>query len=338
MGSVQQAYPPGIHVPCLTWFKSNPTQSIDWEVQERHLEFLVRSGLHGIVIAGTNGEAATLTSDEKSKLLRLTRSTAQKLGRPNLPITCGTFGGCTQAIIEDTKLAAEAGADYALVLVPSYFHFALDAAAIIGFFQEVASASPIPIMIYNFPGVASGLNVTSEMLETLGEHPNMAAVKLTCGSIASVARSAAKFGRALDDSPAFVALAGQSDWLVPCLSVGGAGCITGLANLYPKVSNQKRILSLRSLTSRLQTCVELFNLHTAGKTAEAEQLQLQVAVAEWGFAKGGINGTKWVVAKYLGYPEESSWCRRPYPKFVDEEKRTWITKQVKGVEKVENGL
>ncbi|CAL5873381.1 uncharacterized protein PFLUO_LOCUS7659 [Penicillium psychrofluorescens] len=320
MGSVQEVYPPGIHVPCLTWFKSDPIQSIDWEVQERHLEFLVRSDLHGIVIAGTNGEAATLTSGEKSKLLRLTRSTAQKLGCPNLPITCGTFGGCTQAIIEDTKLAAEAGADYALVLVPSYFHFALDEAAIIGFFQEVASASPIPIMIYNFPGVASGLNVTSEMLETLGEHPNIAAVKLTCGSIASVARSAAKFGRALDDSPAFVALAGQSDWLVPCLSVGGAGSITGLANLYPK------------------TCVKLFNLYNAGNTAEAEQLQLQVAVAEWGFAKGGINGTKWVVAKYLGYPEESSWCRRPYPKFVDEEKRTWVKKQVKGAEKIENGL
>ncbi|KAJ5309954.1 uncharacterized protein N7443_002415 [Penicillium atrosanguineum] len=320
MGSVQQAYPPGIHVPCLTWFRPDATQSIDWEVQELHVEFLVRSGLHGIVIAGTNGEAATLTPEEKTKLLRLTRSTAQKLGQPNLPITCGTFGGCTQAIIEDTKLAFKAGADYALVLVPSYFHFAMDTAAIVGFFQEVASASPIPIVIYNFPSVAAGLNVTSEMLEVLGEHPNIAAVKLTCGSIASVARSAAKFGRALDDNPAFVALAGQSDWLVPCLGVGGAGCITGLANLYPK------------------TCVELFNLYNAGITAEAEQLQLQVAVAEWGFAKGGINGTKWVVAKNLGYSEESSWCRRPYPKFLNEEKRAWITKQVKGVEKVEKGL
>ncbi|KAJ5267038.1 hypothetical protein N7478_009846 [Penicillium angulare] len=320
MGSVQDPYPPGIHVPCLTWFKPDATQSIDWELQERHLEFLVQSGLHGIVIAGTNGEAATLTPEEKSKLVRLTRSTAQKLGRGGLPITCGTFGGGTQAIIEDTKLAAAAGADYALVLVPSYFHFALDADAIVGFFQEVASASPIPVMIYNFPGVAAGLNVNSEMLETLGEHPNIVAVKLTCGTIASVARTAAKFGRALDEEPSFVALAGQSDWLVPALSVGGAGAITGLANLYPK------------------TCIEIFNLYNSSLTAEAEQLQLQLAVAEWGFGKGGINGTKWVVAKSLGYPEESSWCRRPYPKFLDEEKRSWITKQVKGLEVVEKKL
>ena len=241
MGSIQSPYPPGIHVPCLTWFKPGATQSIDWGLQEKHLEFLVRSGLHGIVIAGTNGEAATLNPDEKSKLLRLARSAASKFGRPSLPITCGTFGGSTQAIIEDTKLAAVSGADYALVLVPSYFHFALDAAAIVGFFQEVASASPIPIIIYNFPGVAAGLNVNSEMLEVLGEHPNIVAVKLTCGTIASVARSAAKFGRALSGDPSFVALAGQSDWLIPCLSVGGAGSITGLANLYPKVSKPRLI-------------------------------------------------------------------------------------------------
>lgn len=241
IGSIHSPYPPGIHVPSLTWFKPGSTQSIDWALQEKHIDFLVRSGLHGIVIAGTNGEAATLTPDEKSKLVRLTRSTAQRFGRPNMPITCGTFGGSTQAIIDDAKLAASAGANYALVLVPSYFHFALDSAAIVAFFEEVASASPIPVMIYNFPGVAAGLNVNSEMLETLGEHPNIVAVKLTCGTIASVARSAAKFGRALDEGPAFVALAGQSDWLVPCLSVGGAGAITGLANLYPKVCRSNMI-------------------------------------------------------------------------------------------------
>lgn len=88
----------------------------------------------------------------------------------------------------------------------------------------------------------------------------------------------------------------------------------------------------------IQTCIELYNLYNSGEIAKAEQLQLQLAVVEWGFGKGGINGTKWVVAKYLDYPEESSWCRRPYPKFLDEEKRVWIAKQVKGLEKVENSL
>jgi 4-hydroxy-2-oxoglutarate aldolase len=100
----------------------------------------------------------------------------------------------------------QAGADFALVLVPSYFHFALDQTAIISFFEEVADASPLPICIYNFPNVVAGLDVNSEMLAKLGNHPNIVAVKLTCGGIAKVARVAAEF-----QPETFTALAGQSD-------------------------------------------------------------------------------------------------------------------------------
>lgn len=50
---------------------------------------------------------------------------------------------------------------------------------------------------------------------------------------------------------------------------------------------------------------------------------------EWGFGKGGINGTKWVVASLLGYPTEKAHCRRPYPQFVDEKKQAWIAETVR---------
>lgn len=254
-----------------------------------------------VVIAGTNGEAVTLSTEEKTKLLRLTRDVAVKAGRPNLPITMGCGGGCTRDVIAETKQAKDAGADYALVLVPSYFHFAMSSDAIVAFFEELADASPIPIVIYNFPGVAAGLDVNSEMLERLGKHTNIVGVKLTCGGIAKVARVRAQF-----EPSQFVALAGQSDWLVPALSVGGQGVITGVANLYPKA------------------CAQIYDLYVAGKTREAEAAQLELAKMEWGFGKGGINGTKWVVAKILGYPEESCHCRRPYPKYSDAEKQKWI--------------
>ena len=45
---------------------------------------------------------------------------------------------------------------------------------------------------------------------------------------------------------------------------------------------------------------------------------------EWGFAKGGINGTKWVVAQLLGYPTESCHCRKPYPQYTDAKKQSWM--------------
>lgn len=225
----------------------------------------------------------------------------------------------------------EAGADFALILVPSYFHFAIDQAAIISFFEEVADASPLPVCIYNFPNVVAGLDVNSEALSKLGNHPNIVAVKLTCGGIAKVARVAAEYPR-----ETFVAVAGQSDCecsatmartslilftgLIPCLSVGGGGCITGLANLFPK------------------TCMQLFNLGSEGKREEAERLQLQLASAEWAFAKGGINGCKWIVAKRLVYPMTSAACRRPYPLYEDSEKQEWMDRTVEPLAKVETRL
>lgn len=94
----------------------------------------------------------------------------------------------------------------------------------------MASASPIPVVIYNFPGVVAGLDVNSDMLSRLGKHPNIVGVKLTCGGIAKVARVRSQF-----QPEEFCALAGQSDWLVPAMAVGSTGAITGVANLYPKV-------------------------------------------------------------------------------------------------------
>lgn len=268
-----------------------------------------------MVIAGTNGEAVTLSTEEKTNLVKMTREVAVALGRPEFPITMGTSGQTTQQVIAETHRAKEAGADFALVLVPSYFHFAMNEDAIVGFFEELADASPLPILIYNFPGVVAGLDVNSDMLERLGRHANIVGVKLTCGGIAKVARVRARY-----EPEEFCALAGQSDWLVPALSVGSTGVITGVANLYPKV------------------CIEIYNLFKAGQLEKAGAAQIKLAKMEWGFGKGGINGTKWVVAKILGYPEESWHCRRPYPVFADAKKQAWISEVVEPLAEVEKQI
>ncbi|KNG49151.1 dihydrodipicolinate synthase [Stemphylium lycopersici] len=301
-GTATCSFPPGIHVPSLTWFKNDASQEIDWDVQEKHFEFLISNGLHGIVIAGTNGEAATLSSSEKTQLVQKARKNAQRLGRGDLPITIGGVAGCTRDAIQQTVEAREAGASYYLALVPSYFHFSMNQDAIVAYFNELADASPIPLVLYNFPNVVAGLDINSEMLDILGKHKNIVAVKLTCGGIAKVARISAAF-----EKSEFVALAGQSDWLVPALSVGGVGTITGVANLYPK-------------------------------HAEASALQIKLSVTEWGFGKSGINGTKYVVAHKRGYPESSADCRRPYPRYTDEEKRRWVVNQVSGLDELESSL
>lgn len=93
------------------------------------------------MLAGTNGEAVTLTKEEKIKLITLTRRVATEVGRPDITITLGCNGQCTRDVIAETKTAQEAGADYVLVLVPSYFHFAMSKDAIVAFFEEVCKQS-----------------------------------------------------------------------------------------------------------------------------------------------------------------------------------------------------
>jgi hypothetical protein len=74
--------------------------------------------------------------------------------------------------------------------------------------------------------------------------------------------------------------------------------------------------------------MQIYDLYMEGKSKEAELVQLELAKAEWGFGQGGINGTKWIVAKIRGYPEESYHCRRPYPRYDDKIKQEWISSVV----------
>jgi len=108
-----------------------------------------------VVLAGTNGEAVTLSHKEKSDLVSTTRKIASELGRSDVTVTLGCGGQSTREVIAETRLAAEAGADFALVLVPSYFHFAMTEDAIVDFFQEVSIAidrdRPVSDLLFSLP-------------------------------------------------------------------------------------------------------------------------------------------------------------------------------------------
>lgn len=97
-------------------------------------------------------------------------------------------------------------------------------------------------------------------------------------------------------------------------------------------------MDAHKLVAILQACIQVYDLFHQGKLAEAASAQLKLAEVEWGFGKGGINGTKWVVAKFLGYPEASCHCRRPYPRFADPKKQGWIADVVRPLESVEASL
>lgn len=183
------------------------------------------------MVAGSSGESCALTLAERGQLVKHTRDIAKANGRPDLAITIGCLGGCTRDILDQATSGYENGADFALVLVPSVFHWSMTQKAIVDFFLDVSNRSPIPIIIYNFPNLVRGLDVNQDMMDILAAHPNMAGVKLTCGNISKMTRVAAQY-----EPSQFAAVSGQSDLIVSALAGGGAGTISGVVNLFPRVS------------------------------------------------------------------------------------------------------
>jgi 4-hydroxy-tetrahydrodipicolinate synthase len=130
---------------------------------------LVEQGSHGLVLAGTTGEASTLSDDEKLALYRAVRD---ELGG-DAALVLGTGSNDTLHTVELTKLAAEAGADAALVVTPYYNKPNQD--GLRAHYRAVSEVG-IPIVLYNIPA-RTGLNIAPNLLAELGRLPNLVAVK-----------------------------------------------------------------------------------------------------------------------------------------------------------------
>jgi 4-hydroxy-2-oxoglutarate aldolase len=137
-----------------------------------------------------------------------------------------------------------------MVIPPGYYASTLIAnrEAVKDFFIDIATASPVPIIVYNFPGVSGGIDLDSEMVvDIVKASPNVAGVKLTCASVGKITRITAtvddlefqeKYPRKwkLDQTEGwgfFRVIDGYIDILMPSVASGAAGAISGLPNFAP---------------------------------------------------------------------------------------------------------
>ena len=158
----------------------------------------------------------------------------------------------------------------------------MDAASLRAHYLAVAEASPIPVMIYNMPGNAAGLDLDAETVITLSAHPNIIGMKDSSGNVAKLAEVVA--GARAD----FVVLAGSAGFLLPALVVGARGAIAALANIAPR------------------ECLELVSLCEAGKMDEARTLQARLVPVNTavtsGYGVAGLKAALEFVAHYGGRP------------------------------------
>ncbi|ORX33850.1 hypothetical protein BD324DRAFT_653899 [Kockovaella imperatae] len=297
--STGKTLPPGIYCPTVTFFKPTREQELDIETHVKHMEFLAKAGLDGVVLQGSTGEAVALNREEKKELIRTARDAFIRCGNHGA-IIAGTVGAqSTREAIQLARDGAEAGADFALALPPSYFpgHMSNDACQ--AFFEELADASPIPIIIYSYPGVSSGIQLSSELTMKLAKHPNIAGIKHTDHDIGRIAREASvkSYG-----SP-YTILGGATDYLLGTVAVGGHGAITGMTNVAPRA------------------VAKVYELASSGRSAEALELAGLISRAEWSLGKGGLLGTKWATVWSCHYPEAAALARRPLPTVSAETKK-----------------
>lgn len=176
--------PSGIWAPAITFFDPE-TDTLLPDDQGKYYSYLSKSGLAGLVILGTNAETFLLTREERKQLLQIAREACG----PEFPIMAGAGGHSTRQVLEFIADAADAGANYVLVLPPAYFGKATTPAVIDGFYADVAANSALPVVVYNFPGVCNGVDLDSATIARLArQHDNIVGVKLTCGSVAKITR------------------------------------------------------------------------------------------------------------------------------------------------------
>ncbi|KAF2760512.1 dihydrodipicolinate synthase [Pseudovirgaria hyperparasitica] len=307
--------PAGVWCPAVTLF--NPaTDTIDHEAQAKWYTYLSTTGLTGLVILGTNAEPFLLTQAERKSLIHLARSSVP----PNYPLIAGVSGHSTAQVHDYIADAHAAGANYALLLPPAYFGPATTPAVIERFYDRIAATSPLPIIIYNFPGVCNGVDLDSDLIARLARrNANIVGVKLTCGSVAKITRLAAVL-----PASEFSVFGGQSDFLLGGLAVGSAGCVAAFANVFPRA------------------IVRVYGLYKAGEGAEALELQRRVSLAETP-CKAGIASTKFAAGEFAGRragiegAEGRFVPRHPYGE-VGEEVKRMIRGHMAEVAAIEDGL
>jgi 4-hydroxy-tetrahydrodipicolinate synthase len=197
----------------ITPFKSDG--SVDYEASERMAAILVADGSDGVVVAGTTGEAPSLSDDEKIELLK-----AVKKAIPGKSVVAGTGSNDTHHSVKLSERAMKAGADALLAVVPYYNKPPQE-----GMYQHFKAISEVgPTIMYNIQG-RTAVNMTAATTLRCAELPGILGVKEASGDLDQI-------GFVCAGKPArFKVWSGDDSWTLPVLAAGGHGVICVVSHI-----------------------------------------------------------------------------------------------------------
>ncbi len=214
----------GVFAPAVTPFFNERLVLKDLRY---NLKKLNQTELTGYLSLGSNGEYKSLTDKEQLKVLEIF---AEEKENKIVMVGCGCES--THQTIEKCNLAGKFGFDFVSVLTPSYFAKQMDGDILKGYFQKVADTSPLPVLIYNAPGFAGGVQIPPKTIERLSHHPNIVGIKDSSPS------GPAGLLSLLDPNEEFHVMAGSINFFYPALHLGAVGGIVSLANALPQACHE----------------------------------------------------------------------------------------------------
>lgn len=210
----------GTGVALITPF--DDSGNIDYTSLQNLLDYIIDGGINFIAMQGTTGEPSTLTPQERQQL----RKFVVEYVNNRVPIMYGIGGNNTAAIIDEIKNTDLKGIDAILSISP--FYTKPNQRGIYEHFKAIATASPLPIVIYNVPGRTSR-NVDAQTVVQLAKDcPNIIAVKEASGNMAQIMNI-------INTKPDSLSLISGDDSLtLPMYALGATGVISVIANVLPK--------------------------------------------------------------------------------------------------------
>jgi 4-hydroxy-tetrahydrodipicolinate synthase len=209
----------GVMPAITTQFSKN--YQLDINAYRTNLGAQLSAGVHGIILGGTLGEASTITTAERSLLLKTTIEQVED----KIPVIMNIAEQATADAVHLAQQAEEEGAS-GLMLLPPMRYKATDFETIT-YFSSVSESTSLPIMIYNNP-IDYKIEVTLEMFEQLSKYKNINAVKESTRDTTNITRMINRFG------DRFKILCGVDTIAIECLMMGATGWVAGLVDAFPE--------------------------------------------------------------------------------------------------------
>ncbi|MBQ8698510.1 MAG: 4-hydroxy-tetrahydrodipicolinate synthase [Schwartzia sp.] len=209
----------------------------------RMIDAQIAGHTDAIIVAGTTGEAATMSDAEHKEAIKF----AVEHTKGRVPVVAGTGSNDTAYAVQLSQYAESVGAD-GLLLVTPYYNKCTQK-GLIQHFRKIADSVKIPCILYDVPS-RTGVSIKVPTYAELAKHPNIVAVKEANGDLSSILRLRFAVGDEL------AVYSGNDDQIVPILSLGGMGVISVLSNVAPKETH------------------DICQLYFDGKTEESAKLQI----------------------------------------------------------------